>query len=45
MRPDEVDYVLRKIHEGIYENYLEAKSLAYKALRKDYYWPTMHEMQ
>ena len=31
--PTDVDYALRKVHEGIHENYLGGKSLAYKILR------------
>lgn len=29
----DVDYALRKIHEDIYKNYLEGRSLVYKILR------------
>ena len=43
VRLDEADYILRKIHEGIYENHLGARTLARKALRQGYYWPTMRE--
>ncbi|MCI47761.1 hypothetical protein A2U01_0069003, partial [Trifolium medium] len=38
---DDVDYVLREIHEGINRQHLGGKSLARKALRAGYYWPTM----
>ena len=41
LRPADVDYALREVHEEIYENYLGVKSLAYKVLRQEYYWPTM----
>ena len=36
----EADYVLCEIHEGVYGNHIEARSLAGKALRVGYYWPT-----
>ena len=39
--PTDADYALREVHEGICENYLGGKSLAYKVLRQRYYWPTM----
>ena len=31
--PTDADYALREVHEGICENYLGGKSLAYKVLR------------
>ena len=37
----DADYVLREVHEGIYENHLGGKSLAYKVLRQGFYWPAM----
>ena len=37
----DTDYVLREVHEGIYGNHIEARSLARKVLRQGYYWPTM----
>ncbi|XP_074355311.1 uncharacterized protein LOC141694190 [Apium graveolens] len=40
--PDETDYCLREVHEGIYGDHLAAKALAYKVIRKGYYWPTIH---
>lgn len=43
LRPFEVDYILWKIHEGIYGNHLGGRSLAYKVLRQGYYWLTMLE--
>jgi len=39
--PEEADYVLREIHEGICGNHAGARSLAGKALRTRYYWPTL----
>ncbi|GAU41698.1 hypothetical protein TSUD_94190 [Trifolium subterraneum] len=35
------DYILREIHEGINSQHLGGRSLARKALRAGYYWPTM----
>ncbi|KAJ4713136.1 Retrovirus-related Pol polyprotein from transposon 17.6 [Melia azedarach] len=41
LHPDEADYVLREIHKGACGNHSGGRSLAYKALRQGYYWPTM----
>ena len=38
---EEVDYVIREVHEGIYGNHLRARSLVHKLIRAGYYWPTM----
>ncbi|CAJ2661783.1 unnamed protein product [Trifolium pratense] len=38
-----VDYILREVHEGINAQHLGGKSLARKALRAGYYWPTMQQ--
>ena len=40
---EEVDYVLCEIHEGVCGNHDGARSLAGKALRAGYYWPTLHK--
>ncbi|XP_074364000.1 uncharacterized protein LOC141704711 [Apium graveolens] len=40
--PDKADYCLRNVHEGICGDHLAAKALAYKVIRKGYYWPTIH---
>ncbi|XP_074328459.1 uncharacterized protein LOC141666369 [Apium graveolens] len=40
--PDEANYCLREVHEGIYGDHLAAKALAYKVIRQGYYWPTIH---
>ena len=37
----DANYVLREMHEGIYDNHIGAKTLAAKTLRQGYYWPTM----
>ena len=39
--PDETQSALRDIHEGICGQYMDDRSLSYKALRQGYYWPTM----
>ena len=39
----EADYVLREIHEGICGNHSRARTLAFKALRQGYLWPTIHQ--
>ncbi|XP_058755917.1 uncharacterized protein LOC131629132 [Vicia villosa] len=36
-----VPHILREIHEGINSQHLGGRSLARKALRAGYYWPTM----
>ena len=38
---EEADYVMREVHEGIYENHLGARSLVHNLIRARYYWPTM----
>ena len=40
---DDADYVLREVHEGVCGNHSSARSLAHKALRQGYFWPTMHQ--
>ncbi|GAU42913.1 hypothetical protein TSUD_86510 [Trifolium subterraneum] len=37
------DYILREIHEGINSQHVGGRSLARKALRAGYYWPTMQQ--
>ena len=37
----DADYVLREVHEGVCGNHIRARTLAGKALRQRYYWPTM----
>ncbi|KAL2251529.1 UNVERIFIED_CONTAM: Retrovirus-related Pol polyprotein from transposon [Sesamum indicum] len=41
LTPEEGNYVLREIHEGICGNHLGGKALAGKALRQGFFWPTM----
>ena len=40
---EEANYVLRKIHERTYGNHSGARSLAGKALKVGYYWPTLQK--
>ena len=41
LKPDETEYVMREIHEGVCDNHQGKRSLAQKALRQGYYWSTM----
>ena len=41
LREKEANYVLRKVHMGICGNHAAGSSLALKALRNGYFWPTM----
>ena len=41
--PEESEYCLREVHEGICGDHMLAKSLAYKIIRQGYYWPTIHQ--
>ncbi|XP_022856088.1 uncharacterized protein LOC111377254 [Olea europaea var. sylvestris] len=43
LQPTEAREVLVKIHAGICGNHQEATALAFKALRKGCYWPSMKE--
>lgn len=40
---EEVVYVLQEIHEGICGNHSRPRSLVGKAIRADYFWPTMQK--
>lgn len=40
--PEEADYCLQEVHEGICGDHLAIKALAYKINRQGYYWPTIH---
>ncbi|KAI5324754.1 hypothetical protein L3X38_033827 [Prunus dulcis] len=37
------DYVLREINNGVCGDHSGSRSLAYKAFRQGYFWPTMHQ--
>ena len=41
LAPDEANYVLREVHEGVCGNHLGARSLVHKVIRVGYYWPTI----
>ena len=41
LAPDESNYVLRKVHEGVCGNHSRARSLVHKVVRARYYWPTI----
>ena len=41
--PEEADYVMREVHEGICRNHSGLWSLVYKLIRAKYYWPTMQK--
>ena len=38
---EDANYILREVHEGIYDNHIGARTLGGKTLRQGYYWPTM----
>jgi len=37
----EAEYIMREIHEGVRENHSGGRTLAHKAMRARYYWPSM----
>ncbi|XP_056687296.1 uncharacterized protein [Spinacia oleracea] len=39
--PTDADYILREVHLGICGNHIGGRSVAHKALRAGYSWPTM----
>ena len=41
--PEEVDYVMKEVHEGIYGNYFGSRSLVHKLIQAGYYWLTMQK--
>ena len=43
LRPEEADYVMREVHEGICGNHSRSRSLVHKLIRAGYYWPTMQK--
>ena len=43
MDPEKADYVMRKVHVGIYRNHSESRSLVHKLIRAGYYWLTMQK--
>ncbi|XP_016168240.1 uncharacterized protein LOC107610752 [Arachis ipaensis] len=43
LHPDQMDYVLKEVHEGCCGHHIEGKALARKLIRAGYYWPSMME--
>lgn len=43
LSPEEVNYVMREIHEGCYSNHIGARTLARKVLLADYFWPNLQK--
>ncbi|XP_016164442.1 uncharacterized protein LOC107606961 [Arachis ipaensis] len=41
LRPDQMDYVLREVHEGCCGHHIGEKALARKLVRAGYFWPSM----
>ena len=41
--PEEADYVMREVHEGVCGNHSGSRSLVHKLIRARYYWPTMQK--
>ncbi|KAM1034775.1 hypothetical protein ACFX2A_039011 [Malus domestica] len=41
--PAEAETVIREMHEGVCGDYAGSRSLAHKAFRQGYYWPTLHQ--
>ena len=41
LAPEEADYVMREVHEGICGNHSGSRSLVHKLIWTGYYWPTM----
>ena len=40
---EDVDYVMREVHEGICRNHLGSRSLVHKLILEGNYWPTMQK--
>ena len=41
--PEEVEYIMREVHEGICGTHSKARLLVHKLIRAGYYWPTMQK--
>ena len=41
LSPEEADYVMKEVYEGICGNHLGSWSLVHKLVKAGYYWPTM----
>ena len=43
LSPEEADYVMREVHEGISGNHSGSRSLVHKLIKAGYYWHTMQK--
>ena len=43
LSPEEANYVVIEVYEGIYGNHSGSRSLVHKLIRVGYYWPTMQK--
>uniref|UniRef100_A0A2N9I9Y3 Uncharacterized protein n=1 Tax=Fagus sylvatica TaxID=28930 RepID=A0A2N9I9Y3_FAGSY len=41
LSPEEANYVIKEVHEGICRNHSGARALAHKLIRAGYYWPSL----
>ena len=41
LNEEELNYMLRELHDGICGSHVAKTTLALKALRNSYFWPTM----
>ena len=41
--PEDADFVMREVHEGVCGNHSGSLSLVHKLIRVGYYWPTMQK--
>jgi hypothetical protein len=41
LTPEEANYVIREVHEGVCGNHSGARALAHKLTRAGYYWPSL----
>jgi len=41
--PEEADYVMREVHEGVCGNHSGSRSLVHKLIRAGYCWSTMQK--
>ncbi|GAV78088.1 RVT_3 domain-containing protein, partial [Cephalotus follicularis] len=43
LAPQEADYALKEVHEGVCGNHTGGKTLSHKLVRQGYNWPTLHQ--
>ena len=41
LAPNEANYMLREVHEGVYGNHSKARALVHKVVHASYYWLTI----